>query len=146
MTANPEMPVAIETDAITYETGPCFGACPVFSVRVGADGNGVFEGRRHTAVVGERSFRITPDQYRAFADHLAPLRPASGSVRLAGEACRQTATDLPSAEVNWYSQIGSSQGFYFYFGCDMEKNEAIARRLRAAPGLLPIGAWIGRDR
>ena len=141
----PEAPVAIESDSISYETGPCFGACPVYKVTVRADGSGTFEGRRFTAVTGERSFRITPAQYRAFADHLAPLRPAQGEVRLSGEACRQMATDLPSAEVTWFSQIGNSQSYYFYYGCDMEANRAIAERLRSAPVLLPIGEMIGRE-
>lgn len=140
-----EGPIAVESDAIAYETGPCFGACPVFRVTVRPDGTGIFEGRQHTAVTGERAFTVSPEHYRALAAHLEPLRPETGSVRLSGEACRQVATDLPSAEVTWYSQIGSSQSLHFYYGCDMEKNKAIARRLRTAPSLLPIGEWIGRE-
>jgi hypothetical protein len=54
------------------------------------------------------------------------------------------ATDLPSAEVTWFSQIGNSQSLYFYFGCDMEKNQAMAERIRSAPSLLPIRELIGR--
>ena len=144
-TVTDDRPIATESDAISYETGPCFGACPVFKVTVSPDGSGTFEGRQHTAVTGERRFRITPAQYRAFAAHLAPLRPAEGSVRLSGEACRQMATDLPSAEITWFSQIGNSQSYYFYYGCDMEKNRAIADRVRRAPSLLPIREMIGRD-
>ena len=140
-----DRPVPIESESISYETGPCFGACPVYRVTVSPDGTGTFEGRRFTAVTGERSFRLTPEQYRAFAAHLAPLRPAEGSVRLAGEACTVLATDLPSAEVTWFSQIGSSQSYYLYYGCDMEKNAAAAERLRRAPSLLPIAEMIGRD-
>ncbi len=143
MTA-PDGPVAVESDAISYETGPCFGACPVFKVTVRPDGSGTFEGLRFTTVTGERAFRITPAQYRAFAAHLAPLRPAEGSVRMSGEACRQMATDLPSAEVTWFSRIGNSQSSYFSYGCDMEANRAIAERLRSAPSLLPISEMIGR--
>jgi hypothetical protein len=141
----PEGPIAIESDAISYETGPCFGACPVFRVTVRPDGTGTFEGRSNTAVTGERRFRVSPAQYAAFADHLAPLRPPEGSVRLAGENCRQVATDLPSVDVTWFSQIGNSQNYYFYFGCDREKNRAIAERLRRAPSLLPIREMIGRE-
>ena len=94
------MPPAASAQSISYETGPCFGACPVFRVTVNSDGSGTFEGRRFTAVTGERGFRVTPAQYRAFADQLAPLRPASGTMRYAGEACEMTATDMPSAEVD----------------------------------------------
>jgi hypothetical protein len=56
------------------------------------------------------------------------------------------ATDLPSAEINWTSQIGNSQNYYFYFGCDMETNRAIAERIRGAPALLPIQEMIGGGR
>ena len=131
--------------SISYETGPCFGACPVYRVTVNADGTGLFEGRRFTAVTGERYFTLTLRQYRAFVAHLAPLRPATGSVRYAGENCTTMATDLPSAEVTWRLREGE-QSLYFYFGCDMARNRAIAERLDAAPGLLPIGDFIGPAR
>lgn len=130
-------------ESISYETGPCFGACPVYKVTVGPDGDGTFEGRRFTAVEGTRSFRLTPAQYRAFAAHLAPVRPARGTVRYSGEACRTMATDLPSAEVVWTGS-GEERRLYFYFGCDMERNRALGERLSAAPRLLPIAALIGR--
>ena len=127
--------------SISYETGPCFGACPIYRVTVNADGTGVFEGRRWTAVEGSRSFRVTAQQYRRLVAHLEPLRPASGSVRYSGEACEMMATDLPSADVTWEGPAGTQQ-LYFYHGCDMEKNRAIAERLNAVPDLLPIGEFI----
>ena len=130
---------------ISLETGPCFGACPVYRVSVSADGIGRFEGRRFTAVTGTREFRITADQYRAFARHLAPLRPAGAERRYSGEACEMMATDLPSTEIRWQSQRGP-QILYFYHGCDMERNRAIAERLEAAPALLPIETLIGGRR
>lgn len=129
--------------AITYETSPCFGACPVYRVTVRADGSGTFAGRAHTAVIGERSFTVTPAQYRAFADHLTPLRPARGSVRLSGEQCRLTATDLPSAEVTWDGG-DAVQRYYLYYGCDMSFNRPARDRLERAPALLPIAGLIGR--
>jgi uncharacterized protein DUF6438 len=137
--AQPQPATPIET--IAFETGPCFGMCPVYRVVVNSNGTGTFEGRHHTAVIGTRAFRLRPAQYQAFARHLAPLRPARGTIRYAGERCRIAATDLPSAEVTWRSRRGT-QGLYFYYGCDMQKNRAIAARLTAAPGLLPIGDYI----
>lgn len=128
--------------SISYETGPCFGACPVYRVSVGTDGRGSFEGKRFTAVEGARSFIVTSAQFNAFERHLRPLRPSSGSVHYAGEACAMTATDLPSANVEWKGAGGDAQSLHFYFGCDMEKNEAIAERLRRAPELLPIAGFI----
>ncbi|HVQ08409.1 MAG TPA: DUF6438 domain-containing protein [Allosphingosinicella sp.] len=141
--AQPRPATPVET--IIFETGPCFGTCPVYRVVVNSNGTGTFEGRHHTAVTGTRPFRLRPGQYQAFARHLAPLRPARGTIRYAGERCRSTATDMPSAEVIWRSRRGT-QGLYFYYGCDMQRNRALAVRLTAAPGLLPIGAFIGAGR
>ena len=134
-------PPATPVETIVFETGPCFGACPVYRLIVNSGGDGTFEGRRFTAVEGTRAFRATPAQYRAFAAQLAPLRPAGGAVRYSGDACAAMATDLPSAEVTWRSRRGT-QSLYFYYGCDMERNRGIADRLNAAPGLLPIGDFI----
>ncbi|HEV7660085.1 MAG TPA: DUF6438 domain-containing protein [Allosphingosinicella sp.] len=136
---------ATPVETIIFETGPCFGTCPVYRVTVNSNGTGTFEGRHHTAVTGTRPFRLRPGQYQAFARHLAPLRPARGTIRYAGERCRSTATDMPSAEVTWRSRRGT-QGLYFYYGCDMRSNRAIAARLRAAPDLLPLAQLIGGRR
>ena len=143
--ARPGPPEAIEAPTISYETGPCFGACPVYRVTVTSDGSGRFEGRRFTAVEGERSFRIGPDRFQALLAHLEPIRPATGSVRYSGDACERMATDLPSAEVTWHLSGGGEQLLHFYHGCDMAKNRAIAERLNAVPDLLPIGEMIRAD-
>ena len=135
-----------EIESIAYETGPCFGACPVYRVTVSRDGSGLFEGRRFTAVTGERRFSVTPAQYRAFVRQLEPLRPASGERLYSGEACEMMATDLPSADVKWRAADGAEQRLYFYYGCDMERNRDIGDRLRAAPDLLSIGDLIGANR
>ncbi|MEA3028696.1 MAG: hypothetical protein QOJ53_1403 [Sphingomonadales bacterium] len=128
--------------SISYEAGPCFGACPIYRVIVNADGTGLFEGRRFTAVTGERRFTVTPAQYRAFAAQLAPVRPASGDLRYSGAPlCQRMATDLASAEITWRSG-GGVQRLYVYYGCDMERNRALIDRVAAAPALLPIGDFI----
>lgn len=141
-------PVPIETDSITYETGPCFGACPVYSVTVRPDGTGTFEGKRFTAVSGTRAFRITPAQYRAFAERLAPYRPAQAEKRYSpGEpGCEHAATDLPSVDVTWTRAIGDSRHLYYYFGCRHgidRPEDPIAEALGSAPEALPIEALIG---
>jgi hypothetical protein len=135
-----------EVDSVSYETGPCFGVCPVYRVTVNRDGNGQFEGRRFTAVTGERLFSVTPAQYRAFVRQLEPLRPASGERLYSGEACEMMATDLPSTDVRWRMRNGAEPHLYFYHGCDMDRNRPIAERLHAAAKLLPIGDFIGANR
>lgn len=131
--------------AVTYETGACFGTCPIYRVTVTERGAGIFEGRRFTAVTGVRRFSVSRGQFRAFVAHLAPIRPANRrSVRYEGpELCPRFATDMPSATISWRSTSGGAQTLTYDYGCDPEKNRALAERLRAAPALLPIAAMIG---
>ena len=71
-------PVALESETIRYETGPCFGTCQVYAVTIGSDGKGTFEGKRFTAVTGIKTFQATPAAYRVFTAKLAPYRPTGG--------------------------------------------------------------------
>lgn len=58
-----------QTDAqVTMQRLPCYGTCPVYSVRVGSDGMVVFDGERHVDSLGTRSGRIPQ------ADAVALLR------------------------------------------------------------------------
>ncbi len=127
--------------SITYETGPCFGRCPVYSVTIYSNGRATFTGRNFTAVAGTREFRVSPGTYQAFARHLASVRPRR-DIRYSGDTCRVMATDLPSATVTWRDP-GGRRSLYFNYGCDMQRNRALAQRLRSAPALLPIGDYIG---
>ncbi|AQR73942.1 DUF6438 domain-containing protein [Sphingomonas sp. LM7] len=140
----PDVVRPIEGDSISYETGPCFGRCPVYAVTVRPDGSGVFEGKNFTAVTGERSFRLTRAEYDAFAAKLAPYRPATGEIRYTPDEprCGSAPTDMPSVEVIWTRAIGDSQKLHFYYGCRRD-NAAIADALGHAAELLPIQALIG---
>jgi len=137
----------IASESISYETGPCFGSCPVFRVVVASDGTGTFTGIRNTAVSGERKFKLTAGQYAAFRDRLLPYMPQGSrqDIRPGTPLCRQVATDLPSVEVNRTQAMrGAVQShLYLYFGCDMDKNRAMADALGNAPDVLPIGELIG---
>ena len=105
----------------------------------------MFDGKRFTAVSGERRFALTRAQYDAFAKRLAPYRPETGSVRYApGEPlCDQAVTDLPSIDVRWTRAIGDSHSLYFYLGCDRDKYRAMGQALGGAVDALPIGELIG---
>jgi len=136
----PAAPVrAVTNEAIEYQTGPCFGRCPVYRFQVSPDGMGSFTGIRFTAVTGQRSFRATPEQAAALAQSLMPYRPATGRTRRYSQGepgCERAATDMPSAEVRWRGRR-STTTLYFDFGCDREANHAIAAALGNAPDLIP---------
>lgn len=131
--------VPMPRQAITYEAGPCFGSCPVYSFTVRPDGSGSFTGKRFTAVTGKRSFQLTPAEYDAFAAALAPYRPARGTTRRYSHGepgCEQAATDMPGTEIRWRADDDTAT-LYYYFGCDGEANRAMADAIGNAPDLIP---------
>ncbi|WP_082443351.1 MULTISPECIES: DUF6438 domain-containing protein [unclassified Sphingomonas] len=141
-TTNQTAPVAIERETITYETSPCFGTCPVYRVTIQPNGAGVFEGKRFTKVSGIRTFRASPDQYRAFAAKLQPYRPQSERLVQPGQpGCENAPTDMPSVDVRWTELSGGSQHLSFYYGCRM-REQAMNEALRSAPNELPIEQFI----
>ncbi|SFP66847.1 DUF6438 domain-containing protein [Sphingomonas rubra] len=141
-TAAAGRPMAIEGDSIRYETSPCFGTCPVYAVTIRPDGSGTFEGQRFTAVTGLREFKATPEQYRRFAAALQPYRPANGEMLydMGTPLCgRPMVSDMPSVDVRWSEASGGAQHLSLYYGCG---TEAMRDAIRAAPEVLPIGAFI----
>ena len=135
--------VAKKVQSITYQTGPCFGTCPVYTVTVHSNGTGLFVGQHHTTVIGNQPFTVTPTQYAQFVNHLAPIRPLSGTVRYdAVPPCTAVSTDTPSVDVKWIGSNGQQQELYYYYGCINPNGPAMAQRLSQAPGLLPIGNYI----
>ena len=46
-------------ESITFQTGPCFGTCPVYTVTVHSNGQGLFTGQAHTTVTGPQAFTVT---------------------------------------------------------------------------------------
>lgn len=139
------MPSPADTAAplsIRYETGPCFGRCPSFTVTVNDSGEGVFNGTRFTAVTGERRFTATPEQFRAFRQTLAPLRPdGEADYRMGSKLCPHAATDQASVDVRW-TQGTRTDHLYYYFGCDMQ-DRSKREQLRAAVRELPLQDLIG---
>jgi hypothetical protein len=142
-TPKPVTPVPAASKRIVYESGPCFGACPVFKIELFGNNSGRFTGIRHTAVIGEATFPVTPAQYAAFAGALAPYRP-KGERRIApgSPECGRAATDMPSTEVRW-GEGKSADRLYLYFGCDRERYRAMADALGNAPDLLPLTLLLG---
>lgn len=143
-TGTAEPPQTAET--IRYETGPCFGACPVYAVTVSSNGMGTFEGKRFTAATGERAFAVTPAQFADFRKRLAPYRPASGEHRIeSGSAdCGSMITDQSSASVSWQGGGTSPASLSLYYGCTAPALAAMKAALRSAPEALPIAALIGK--
>ncbi len=139
-------PPPVADAEIRYETGPCFGTCPVYALTIRPDGTARFEGKRFTAVTGTRDLTVGADAYRAFAARLAPYRPEGGEqlYQPGTPLCGPAATDMPSVDVVWHAASGAVQHLNYYYGCRMEGNDAMRSALRDAPDLLPIGELVGK--
>ena len=143
MANSPSMPVPVE---ITYETGPCFGTCPVYSVTVTNSGApAIFDGKRFTAVAGRREVPVADRQFAAFYDAIADARAADPKAYEQGGAnCRQVVTDMPSVAITVREGTAEPRTFRFYYGCRDPQNAKLAADLRRAPTLLPIADLIGK--
>ncbi|MES2339518.1 MAG: DUF6438 domain-containing protein [Pseudomonadota bacterium] len=139
----PSTPIPVE---ITYETGPCFGTCPVYAVTVNNLGApAVFDGKRFTAVTGRREVPVSYRQFAAFYDAVADARAAApADYQQGGAHCKQVVTDMPSVAITFREGSAAPWTFRYYYGCRDPQNAKIAADLRRAPTLLPIGDLIGK--
>ncbi|MDF0488547.1 DUF6438 domain-containing protein [Sphingomonas sp. H39-1-10] len=141
-TVSPEVTPAPAAGAptIAISVGPCFGFCPVYDVKVAADGAVAFTGTRHTAVLGTRERRVTPHVYRALAADLAPFRPADGST--AAVPCAVTISDMPTYTITWTGPAGQQTVATHRGGCREGEGRDLDIVLRALPQRLGIEEWM----
>lgn len=145
-TGPPGPPPAAKPLTITYETEPCYGPCPVYAVTVSADGKGHFQGRQFTAFQGDRDFTVTPAQFAAFADALAPWRPVGRRDIMGGSpGCPHLITDLPGVKVGWTGGGKPDGALSFDYGCGQTAPTGLPDALGDAPEKLPIAALVGEQ-
>jgi hypothetical protein len=126
-------------EVIEISVGPCFGFCPVYNVRVGPDGLIVFNGERHTAVVGERRRSAGPEIYPTLADDLAPFRPTPGTEGVV--ACDAAISDTSSYTITWTDTAGHRSVATHRSGCTGGPGLALDQALHDLPSRLGIGDW-----
>ncbi len=126
-----------DNSSISFETGACFGTCPVFSFTIDADGNGVFNGKRFVEKEGEHRFRASPAELAAFRARLARFRP-DGEVRYDWENCSgPVMSDMPSLSIQWRDADGEDSLFW-YQGCREKKLSDAKPDLASAWKELPL--------
>ncbi|ATY31127.1 hypothetical protein CVN68_03280 [Sphingomonas psychrotolerans] len=104
------------------------------------EAGGVFRGGQFSRVTGERRFALSPDQYRAIASALAPIRPKGEQALYPGQpGCEQAPTDMRTIQVSW----GDLDRLIFYTGCEGPGNLRIHDALLKAEQLLPVRALAG---
>jgi len=126
--------------SIAISVGPCFGFCPVYDVKLSADGAVAFTGARHTAVLGSRERRTTPETYRAVAADLAPFRPADGTT--AEVPCAIAMSDMPTYTITWTDTNGGQTVATHKGGCRDGAGQDLDVVLHGVPERLGIEAWM----
>jgi hypothetical protein len=133
-----------DTVHITLERGPCFGACPVYTVTLEGSGAVLFEGRRFVVDSGISTATVP----RPRMDSLVAALVAGGYFGFAdryraGEpGCEQFATDLPSV-ITEVRVGGRRKRIEHDHGC-MEAPQALTaleQRIDEAAG---VARWIRR--
>ncbi|WP_242125907.1 DUF6438 domain-containing protein [Sphingobium sp. Sx8-8] len=131
-------------DTIRFSAGPCFGACPSYTLRVTPDGSGLIEPQRFTAIPGPTRFTVTPLQYRRFRAALAPFRPAQGTVRRIGqgENCTRFATDMPSYVIEWTRGEAPPTRLEYQSGCMDAGYGRLRATIASIPRMLDVAAMV----
>lgn len=127
------------TETITIGVGPCFGFCPVYDASISPNGTVRFEGRRHTAVLGERTRAAGPATYRDLARDLAIYRPATGTETVV--ECTAVVSDTSPYIVTWTDATGSKTTATVQGGCPDGAGHELFGILRAVPSRLGILEW-----
>ena len=144
-TAESERSAPSPSDQIELTRGPCFGACPMYTVTVWGDGRVRFVGNQFVEKTGEHSKTLDAARVAglfALADSIRFFEMPAQVTPANEPACGQYHTDAPSADI---TMIRGSRDHTVshYHGC----NEAPAG-LRAfqdrIDAVLGTAEWIGR--
>lgn len=128
--------------SVDFATTPCFGSCPVFTVRLFSDGKGTYEGQRFVAKKGVHEFTASPKQVEAFFDRLRPFRPQGAVGHDHGNCAAPAHTDASSIDVVWRSG-GGEDSLHWNLGCRDPKLSAIQPNLQDAWKELPLDELVG---
>lgn len=116
---------------VAIELEPCFGACPVYTMTVSADGAVVFDGINFVLAEGEQTATIPPQQ----VEELVTAIEAADFFNLK-DIYTVPVTDLP-ATTTTVTMNGQTKSVYHYgIGCDNEQADSAPDELCAVEALL----------
>jgi len=121
---------------ITLERTACFGACPVYSVSIDAQGNVTYEGMKFVSVVGRQTDRIAVPRVAALVETVERIRFFELE-----DKYRHLITDLPTTFVT-VTRDRRSKRIEDYFGAPeslKELERAIDQTARTARWISPTG-------
>ena len=140
----PDRPTPTAADQLSMTRGPCFGACPMYTVTVWGDGRVRFVGDRFVQQTGEHEATVDPAAVAALFAHADSIGffDLPQNITPANEAaCGSSWTDMPSAEITiiWADR---DQTLHHYHGCPKapESLTAFEARIDEVAG---TARWIG---
>ena len=107
---------------IEMKRTPCFGACPVYTVRIAKNGKGLFEGVENVEKIGKFIFTLSPDE-------IAELESAfeqAGFYQLK-KIYNAEVSDLPTTYLT-YNKDGRRKKIMDYYGAP-EKLKSLENRI-----------------
>jgi hypothetical protein len=133
------------TQSLNFRSGVCFGACPVYSLDMAADGRATFHPERFTVVTTETAVTLPPAAFADIIASLAPWRPAAGVERSLGSdraTCTLMATDHPGYSFVWDAGTPRAATLNFYSGCHDAKYAPLQQAIRDLPATTGITALL----
>lgn len=130
-------------DAISLSRSPCFGACPVYSVTVYADGRVTYNGDRHVSISGKQQAQADAVALEKLDRLLNSKRlPLIADYRPGKPACgTPVTTDMPGAVIK-IMHDGTTRTLHYYKGCP-NVPEWIIRLADQIDQAAISGRWIG---
>lgn len=131
------------TDYIQLERTPCFGSCPVYSLRIKGDGETEFTGTANVKVMGTLHSHVSLDSVRLLFDraeqmHFFELNDGYESVKI-NDSVIEMVTDLPGRRIT-LSHAGRTKSVYDYYGGPPELRQLAEEIDRVANA----SQWVGR--
>ncbi len=125
--------------AIRVEQGPCFGFCPVYDVTVDGAGKLVFNGRRHTNILGVRTAIKDPDTVAKLELELSAIRPRT--LGRSETPCDAVPTDTSLLKITWTERDNGSTVLVSRIGCEGPAGKQVVKSIGKALKLLGVAAW-----
>ena len=134
----PSIPDDISDVIVTLERGPCFGACPVYSLTVYGDGRVIYDGIRFVKIEGTRTTTVSEEKVRQLVGEFYAVDYFS----LNDEYTHADATDMPSATTS--ITIGGKTKTIIHYHGDFSAPDELTALEDKIDEIVSTRQWIGQ--
>jgi hypothetical protein len=134
----PSIPDEISDVVVTLERGPCFGACPVYSLTVYGDGRVIYDGIRFVKIEGTRTATVSEEKVRQLVGEFYAVDYFS----LNDEYTHADATDMPSATTS--ITIGGKTKTVIHYHGDFSAPDELTALEDKIDEIVSTRQWVGQ--